>query len=145
LSVNGDRVDGAADGVPYTGSGESLISLSLPPGTPAEAQTAVRRLVELTGILARRCAQLQYALQSRIVIEQAKGILSERHGVSLDAAFEALRRTARSNRIKLRDLAEEVVTSGRTPAPLEAQLSGERVRSAVSAGRRGRIQVHPRS
>jgi hypothetical protein len=57
-------------GSPQNGAGESLIRVSL--GTPAEAETAVRRLVELTGILARRCAQLEHALQSRIVIEQAK-------------------------------------------------------------------------
>jgi hypothetical protein len=37
-----------------------------------EAEIAVQRLVELTGILARRCAQLQHALDSRVAIEQAK-------------------------------------------------------------------------
>jgi AmiR/NasT family two-component response regulator len=104
----------------------------------------VRRLVELTGILARRCAQLQRALESRILIEQAKGILSERYGLGVDDAFDALRRTARSNRIKLRDLAEEVVASGSTPVLLHAQFD-RTATSAASARRRGRIQAHPRS
>lgn len=140
----------AANGRPtarnaYGTSGESLIRISLPPGTPPEAETAVRRLVELTGLLARRCAQLQVALQSRVFIEQAKGILAERYCVSTEEAFEALRRNARTNRVKLRDLAEEVVASPTTPAGLSAQLDGNGVMHAVAAQRRGHIQVHPRS
>ena len=56
--------------------------------------------------------QLQSALDSRVPIEQAKGVLAERHGESLDAAFERLRSHARSKQSKLRDVATEV-TSGR--------------------------------
>jgi ANTAR domain-containing protein len=84
----------------------------------AEAEVAIARLIELTTILARRTAQLQEALDSRIVIEQAKGILAERLGTDVDAAFRLLRRAARSNRIRLRDLATQVVSSAETPRQL---------------------------
>jgi GAF domain-containing protein len=59
--------------------------------------------------------QLQEALDSRIVIEQAKGILSAERGISIDEAFELLRRHARSHRAALRSVAEAVVNLGLRP------------------------------
>jgi GAF domain-containing protein len=59
--------------------------------------------------------QLQTALTSRIVIEQAKGILAERSGLTMDDAFAALRRHARDNNLKLTDVATAVVTTGLDP------------------------------
>lgn len=115
MSVNGAKAEPRANGRPYAAAGESLLRFTLPPGTPDEARTAVQRLVELTGILARRCAQLQEALESRVVIEQAKGILAERLEVDPETAFKLLRRAARSNRMRLHDLAEHVITSRETP------------------------------
>ena len=53
--------------------------------------------------------QLQRALDSRVVIEQAKGKLSEQLGVPVTEAFEVMRRHARSNGRKLHDVAVEVV------------------------------------
>lgn len=53
--------------------------------------------------------QLQRALDSRVVIEQAKGMLAEQLHVGIDEAFEVLRRHARSNGRKLRDVAGDVV------------------------------------
>ncbi len=126
-------------GLPFTdGAGDSLIQIALPPGTPYEAETAVRRLVELTTILARRCAQLQEALETRVVIEQAKGMLAERFHLEPDRAFDVLRRSARSNRVPLRDLAARVVSSERTPWEVAAQLDGAAVppRLAPNAGSR---------
>lgn len=58
--------------------------------------------------------QLQAALRSRIVIEQAKGVLAERGHVSTDQAFEQLRRYARNNGRKIHLVAGEVVTGGLT-------------------------------
>jgi transcriptional regulator with GAF, ATPase, and Fis domain len=54
--------------------------------------------------------QLQRALNSRLVIEQAKGALARTQGVGVDAAFELLRGYARRHNLKLADLAERVVT-----------------------------------
>ncbi|MFD7662228.1 ANTAR domain-containing protein [Streptomyces sp. NPDC059788] len=54
-------------------------------------------------------AQLQHALSSRVVIEQAKGMLAERWATSVDEAFEIFRSYARSHRRRLPDLAREVV------------------------------------
>ena len=62
-----------------------------------------------------RATQLQAALDSRVVIEQAKGMLRERVGLSTEGAFELLRAAARSHRIKLGGLAAEVVRSFATP------------------------------
>lgn len=60
-------------------------------------------------------AQLQGALDSRVIIEQAKGTLGERHGLSVEAAFDRLRSYARQHRIKLRDVAEQVVHGSLDP------------------------------
>ena len=53
--------------------------------------------------------QLQGALNSRIIIEQAKGVLAEKGGLDMDAAFARLRAHARSNNRRLSDLARDVV------------------------------------
>ncbi len=53
-------------------------------------------------------AQLQRALDSRVVIEQAKGVLVGRHGCTLVDAFERMRRYARANNRRIRDVAEAV-------------------------------------
>lgn len=120
ISVNRADVRGRQ----FADPSQNLIDVAVPPGTPLEAEVAVRRLVELTGILARRCAQLQHALNSRITIEQAKGIIAERFSLDPDEAFEPLRRAARSNRLRIHDLAFRVVTSDETPPELAAQLNG---------------------
>jgi ANTAR domain/GAF domain len=54
-------------------------------------------------------AQLQVALESRVLIEQAKGVLMERHGLDDQAAFTRLRCQARSSSRKLTDVARELL------------------------------------
>ncbi|OIV38761.1 hypothetical protein BIV57_03900 [Mangrovactinospora gilvigrisea] len=61
----------------------------------------------------RTIAQLHHALTSRIRIEQAKGILAERHGIGVADAFTLLRTHARSHRMKLADLAGRIIDGDR--------------------------------
>ena len=69
------------------------------------------------GLLSRRTAgqsreiigQLQHALDSRIVIEQAKGVLAERSRIGTDEAFQNLRRYARDHNRRLSDVARDIV------------------------------------
>ncbi|MFZ3561861.1 MULTISPECIES: GAF and ANTAR domain-containing protein [unclassified Streptomyces] len=56
-----------------------------------------------------RVGQLQTALNSRIAIEQAKGALAARLGITPDTAFERLRARARSRRTSLTQLCRRVV------------------------------------
>ena len=78
------------------------------------------------GILAQRtvhqaellAAQLQNALTSRIAIEQAKGILAERRQITVDEAFEILRRHARTHNLRLSELARDVAARSSTVAAL---------------------------
>ena len=72
-----------------------------------------------------KIAQLEFALQSRIVIEQAKGILAERLDVGVDTAFGILRHAARSHRMKLHDVAASVVNERVTPAPVVVAIARE--------------------
>ena len=53
--------------------------------------------------------QLQGALDTRVVIEQAKGVVAHVRGVSTDEAFVLIRRHARDNRLKLADVASQLV------------------------------------
>ncbi|MFI9029191.1 GAF and ANTAR domain-containing protein [Streptomyces sp. NPDC053560] len=64
----------------------------------------------------RRVAdQLQHALDSRVVIEQAKGMLAAERHIPTGAAFELLRGYARQHRAKLRETAEAVVEGDLRP------------------------------
>jgi GAF domain-containing protein len=63
----------------------------------------------------RLAAQLQRALSSRIAIEQAKGVLSERLAVPVEDAFSLMRRHARNHRVRLDAVARDVV-QGAVPA-----------------------------
>jgi GAF domain-containing protein len=56
-----------------------------------------------------RVAQLQGALDSRVIIEQAKGILAERWAMDVDDAFEQMRSFARPRRLRLADVASSIV------------------------------------
>jgi GAF domain-containing protein len=59
----------------------------------------------------RLAAELQVALDSRVVIEQAKGVLVGRHGLTTRQAFERLRRQARDQRRPLSEVAQAVVSA----------------------------------
>ena len=53
--------------------------------------------------------QLQSALNSRVIIEQAKGVIAERRQLDMDQSFTLLRSTARSSNRRLSDLARAIV------------------------------------
>ena len=102
---------------------ESIGALNLfhsRPGPLPEADLALGQAladVATIGILSERAIrrgevvneQLQTALNSRVVIEQAKGVLAERAGLPMDVAFDRLRRYARSSNQKLSDVARRLV------------------------------------
>jgi transcriptional regulator with GAF, ATPase, and Fis domain len=67
--------------------------------------------------------QLQGALDSRVIIEQAKGMLAQRSGLTVDQAFNALRHYARSNRLRLAELAQQVVDGTGDPTVILDSLS----------------------
>ncbi|HVA07807.1 MAG TPA: GAF and ANTAR domain-containing protein [Acidimicrobiales bacterium] len=71
-------------------------------------------------------SQLQGALNSRIVIEQAKGIVAERRQVGMDEAFALLRSYARSKRTRLSDVARAIIDHSLAPAELHVIIPGQR-------------------
>ncbi|MGZ4389398.1 MAG: ANTAR domain-containing protein, partial [Gaiellaceae bacterium] len=76
--------------------------------------------------LREQAAQLERALESRIVIEQAKGVLAERFGIPTDTAFTLLRRAARSEQMRIHDLAALVVGASATPPPVAREVARSR-------------------
>jgi AmiR/NasT family two-component response regulator len=86
-----------------------------PPAVQSAIELAMRRHLELEQ-LEEKVGQLEGALQRRAVIERAKGILMERHGLDDAAAFERLRRHARGVSRRVVDVAHELA-EGRLELP----------------------------
>lgn len=107
----------------------ALVLFRAAPGPlPADAAEPARSLADAAaiGVLQRRArrrhalraAQLQTALDSRVPVEQAKGLLAERFHVSVDDAFALLRAHARSHRLRVADLAAGLLDGTATlPGP----------------------------
>jgi len=81
-------------------------------------ERAVRQGVELAG-------QLQRALNSRIVIEQAKGVVAERLRVGMDEAFDLMRGYARGNRRRLGEVAGNLIDGSLEVGALSEARHGE--------------------
>jgi GAF domain-containing protein len=81
-----------------------------------------RSLRESRGLV----GQLQGALSSRVVIEQAKGVLAERANISMDAAFVRLRGYARTNNLRLSDVAGDMIAGRLAPAALADAARSDR-------------------
>jgi AmiR/NasT family two-component response regulator len=75
----------------------------------ALAAGAALEAVEETGRLRRLADQLDQALASRAVIDQAKGIVMARRGCTADEAFTHLAALSQQRNVKLRDLAAALV------------------------------------
>jgi GAF domain-containing protein len=65
--------------------------------------------------------QLQLALNTRISVEQAKGIIAEYGGVDMGVAFESIRSFARKHRLKLSSVAESLIRRELQPGEVVAQ------------------------
>jgi GAF domain-containing protein len=63
--------------------------------------------------------QLNHALNSRIVIEQAKGVLAERTGFGMEEAFSRLRNHARNHNLRLVDVARDVISGALATGTLD--------------------------
>jgi AmiR/NasT family two-component response regulator len=79
--------------------------------------------------LRARVEQLQTALESRIVVEQAKGVLAERFHLNVEDAFELLRYAARSSRTSLHGLAHDVVSEQTTPRAVTIAMARQKPRA----------------
>jgi len=89
--------------------------------------------VAVASILARQAAyalvvsdhsQLQVAIRSRQLIGAAQGMLMQRYGLTLDQAFEVLRRYSNQQNIRIRDLAQQLVAAGHIGSDLPTTLEG---------------------
>ena len=110
-----------------------------PDGLDPAVARAARALVDIAtiGILQERASreqelvsgQLQVALNSRVIIEQAKGILAERMQVTPDQAFIVLRAYSRNNNYPLTQLATDVISG------TADMLAGSRARPRPGGGR----------
>ena len=67
--------------------------------------------------------QLQTALNSRVIIEQAKGVLAERGSICMDAAFDRLRGYSRHHNLKLSDVGRQIIESDLAAAVLAGRPS----------------------
>lgn len=91
-----------------------------------------------TGRLRATVSQLEHALLARVRVEQAIGVLAERHRIKPRQAFEQLRTAARNRGRKVIDIASDVVASASNPLlQLPEELSRPR-----SAPRRGARQPY---
>jgi hypothetical protein len=77
--------------------------------------------------------QLETALLSRVVIEQAKGVLAGRHQIDLATAFDAIRSAARRNNLRLKDVCRRVIDEPETPELIVRQLQHLQIRKVESA------------
>ena len=119
-----------ASPLPYNQDAVGVVAVVSEQSRPwsAEGELALLVFTDLAALLiasmmqnqqqSELATQLQGALDSRRVIEQAKGVLVGRHGITPRAAFEQLRAQARSERRKVAAVCAEVVQSAtQTPSP----------------------------
>ena len=89
---------------------------------PTQMAEEMDRLVVYADAQERKVSQLQAALDSRVTIEQAIGILAERFDLPFEDAFDVLRSAARNSRREVRAVAEELRASRETPLAISDVL-----------------------
>ena len=107
-----------------------------PQTAPAGSATAARshgKQADEAARLAVTVTQLEHALASRVRVEQAIGVLAERHRLRPREAFDLLRGAARSQGRRVTEIAQDVVASAanpllRLPKELARTLPGPRPR-----------------
>ncbi len=87
-----------------------------------EIAAELERLVVYADAQERKVSQLQAALDSRVVVERAIGILAERFELSFPEAFELLRSAARNSRREVRAIGQELGTARETPPEIAELL-----------------------
>jgi hypothetical protein len=116
-------------------------------GTPAPPPAGPPRHEAVTeedeaARLAVTVAQLEHALAARVRVEQAIGVLAERHRLRPRQAFDLLRSAARAAGRRVIEVAEDVVGSASNPLlPLPPELA----RTQPAARKRGPSPRHVRS
>jgi GAF domain-containing protein len=116
-----------ASPIPYSIEAVGVVAVYAPgphPWSQAEEE-AIVAFTDLAAMLilnameaserGRVAVELQIALDSRVAIEQAKGVLVGRHGLSPRQAFERLRNLARDQRRPLTEVARAVVSAAQRP------------------------------
>jgi hypothetical protein len=132
-----------ADGAPRRPAGPPA------PPAPRRSNTGPLPAVDVTNEpqeaerLAVTVAQLEHALASRVRVEQAIGVLAERHRLRPREAFDLLRGAARSRGSRVTEVAQDVVASAanpliRLPEELSRQAQEARTPRGVRSVRRGR-------
>jgi ANTAR domain len=103
------------------------IQPAVPPAPAAPPVPRERQVADEAHRLRTTVGQLEHALTARIRIEQAIGVLAERHRIRPRQAFEQLRAAARNRGRKVIDIATDVVASATNPLlQLPEELSRQR-------------------
>lgn len=140
---------------PMRVDGQRLGALNLYRASPGNLDDDDARVAQLVGDLAtsyilsvdaaersaRLATQLEHALHSRVIIEQAKGKLSLAWDTDVTDAFERLRRFARCNNRRLRDVASEVLSGTMDPHEIDVPPAAQE----AAAGGRRRSQARRRA
>jgi GAF domain-containing protein len=114
--------------LPYNQDAVGVVAVVSEQSRPwsAEGELALLAFTDLAALLiasmmqrqqqSELAVQLQGTLDSRRIIEQAKGVLMGRHGIPARVAFEQLRAQARAERRKVSAICAEVVANAAPPA-----------------------------
>lgn len=107
--VSGSECVGALNLYGHAPHAFEAFEASLARVTAERAADAIVAVLQLDGVQ-RLAGQLEQAMASRAVIEQAKGAIMAMRGIDEHAAFEWLRLTSQTRNVKVRTLAEQVLT-----------------------------------